>query len=290
MTPTIALATAAHFPTLVDDDESFVAALEARGVNVEPTVWSDESVEWDDFDAIVIRSTWGYYKHAEAFTAWIESLSSVSCPVWNHPEMLRWNTHKFYLRDLAEQGIATLPTEYVEQGEGVSLEAVFDEREWDELIVKPAVSAGAFETKRIARNESEREQSWVESLNRSHDLLIQEFAREITGGEWSIIFFGDEYSHSVVKQPGEGDFRVQEKHGGRVLVEEPDESLQSQASEVLDAVEAEIGERPLYARIDGVERDGEFCLLEAELIEPELFFRVDSSAGEQFADVILAEL
>ncbi|MFC7202977.1 RimK family alpha-L-glutamate ligase [Haloferax namakaokahaiae] len=287
---TIALATGAEFPTLIDDDDSFVAALEAHGVTVEPAVWSDESVEWNEFDAIVIRSTWGYYEHAEAFVAWIDSLKSVSTPVWNHPEMLRWNTHKFYLRDLADRGVSTLPTEYVEQNEGVSLESVFEERDWDELIVKPAVSAGAFETKRITHDEHESEQSWVDSLNQSHDLLIQEFAREITGGEWSIIFFGDDYSHSVVKRPKEGDFRVQDDYGGSVHVEEPSESLREQAREVLDAVEAETAERPLYARIDGVERDSDFCLLEAELIEPELFFRVDSEAGERFAGEILDAL
>lgn len=288
---TIALATCADLPSLVDDDASFVAALRERGVTVEPTVWNDDSVDWDRFDAVVVRSIWDYYRHPDAFAAWVDALAAADCEVWNDPETLRWNGHKFYLRDLDARGVSTLPTEYVPQGSDVSLAAVFEERGWDELVAKPAVSAGAFETRRIAREDASTEQSWVEALVSRKDVLLQQFATDIDGGEWSLVFFGDEFSHAVLKRPETGDFRVQEKHGGSVHVESPGAALREQASDVVDAVTAETdGNEPLYARVDGIERDGTFHLLEVELIEPELFFRVDAAAGDRLVEELLTRL
>ncbi|SEL23414.1 ATP-grasp domain-containing protein [Haloferax larsenii] len=283
----LALATCADLPSLVDDDASFLAALRDRGVTADPVVWSDNSVEWSDYDAVVVRSIWDYYRRPAAFDDWVDTLADADCAVWNHPKMLRWNSHKFYLRGLEARGVSTLPTEYVESGGDVDLGSVFDRREWDELIVKPAVSAGAFETKRIPRDAAAAEQSWVDDLVARKDVLVQVFAPDITDGEWSLVFFGGEYSHAVVKRPEAGDYRVQEKHGGSVHVETPGEGLLKQAGDVVDAVAEEVGEEPLYARVDGVERDGDFQLLEVELIEPELFFRVDSAAGDRFAETIL---
>jgi glutathione synthase/RimK-type ligase-like ATP-grasp enzyme len=299
---TIALATCEELPSLVDDDASFVSALRDRDVTVDPVVWSDDSVAWDRFDAVLVRSIWDYYRHPEEFAAWIDRLEAASCPVWNHPETLRWNQHKFYLRDLEERGVSTLPTAYVERGRDVELSTIVDDREWDEVVVKPAVSAGAFETRRIARGDAADEQVWFDDLLAERDVLVQQFAGGITAGEWSLVFFDGAFSHAVVKRPKAGDFRVQEDHGGSVAVESPSESLRAQANDVVDAVTAEMdGERPLYARVDGIERgesgrldqaepgagvDTDFHLLEVELIEPELFFRVDDDAGPRLAEAL----
>ncbi|WP_058826007.1 RimK family alpha-L-glutamate ligase [Haloferax sp. Q22] len=287
----IALATSEDLPGLVDDDASFLAALRERDVAAEPVVWSDESVDWGEFDAVVVRSIWDYYRHPKAYAAWVDRLSDADCAVWNPPATLDWNSHKFYLRGLADVGVSTLPTEYVERGGDVSLEAVFETRGWDELVVKPAVSAGAFETRQLSRAEAVDAQSWVDDLVAEKDVLVQEFAPDIEDGEWSLVFFGDEFSHAVVKLPEPGDYRVQEKHGGSVHVEEPSETLLDNARRVVDAVSAHLsGDPPLYARVDGVERGDDFLLLEVELIEPELFFRTDAAAGDRLAEALLARL
>ncbi|WP_144906206.1 ATP-grasp domain-containing protein [Halobellus captivus] len=303
---TIALATAADMPDLVDDDASFLAALRERGVTAVPVVWSDKSVEWGRFDAVVIRSIWDYYRRPDEFAAWVDRLDAASTTVLNAPETVRWNRHKFYLRDLDARGVSTLPTEYVERGDDVALAEVFAERGWDEVVAKPAVSAGAFRTKRIARTDAADEQAWLDNLLGERDVLIQQFADGITDGEWSLVFFDGAYSHGVVKRPKAGDFRVQEDHGGSVDAETPGASLRDQAADVVDAVTNELdGPVPLYARVDGITReergskigtdsDGsdatEFELLEVELIEPELFFRVDDDAGGRLADALLDRL
>ena len=295
----IALATAANLPDLVDDDASFLTALRDRGVTATPVVWSDESVAWGDFDAVVVRSVWDYYRRPEEFAAWIDRVDDASPTVLNAPGTLRWNRHKFYLRDLADRGVDTLPTEYVERGTEATLSDILDRRGWDEVVVKPAVSAGAFETKRIARESVAAEQPWFDDLVADRDVLVQAFAEDITAGEWSLVFFDGDYSHSVVKRPEAGDFRVQEDHGGSVAAETPSEPLRDRAREVVEAVGGERGgDAPLYARVDGIERgrgecetdDVDFRLLEVELIEPELFFRVDADAGGRLAEALLDRL
>ncbi|MFD1589389.1 RimK family alpha-L-glutamate ligase [Halorientalis brevis] len=283
----IALATCADLPSLVDDDASFVEALRNRGATVDPVVWSDDAVDWSDYDVVVVRSIWDYYERPAAFSQWVDELAAAPCDVWNRPDLLRWNSHKFYLRDLADSGVPTLPTAYVDRGSDVSLAALFEDRGWEELIVKPAVSAGAFETRRIASDDADAAQPWVESLVADNDLLVQEFAADITAGEWSLVFFGGEYSHAVVKRPEAGDFRVQEEYGGSVHVETPSDGLRTQAKHVVDVITDRFGGAPRYARVDGIERAGTFRLVEVELIEPELFFRVDPAAGERLADLVV---
>ncbi|WP_435186104.1 ATP-grasp domain-containing protein [Halobellus sp. EA9] len=287
----IALATSAELPSLIDDDADFVAALRDRGADPEPAVWSDESVAWGDYDAVVIRSIWDYYRHPEAFAAWIDRLDAASSAVWNPPATLRWNGHKRYLRDLAERGIPVLETEYVERGTDVALADVFEARGWEKAVVKPAVSAGAFETKRIPKGDVDAEQDWLSDLLARRDVLIQRYAPEITAGELSLIYFDGEYSHAVRKRPGDGDFRVQSEHGGRVAAASPRAGIKAQGRRVVEAVTAELdGERPLYARVDGIERDRTFRLIEVELVEPELFFQADPDAAGRLADALVGRL
>jgi glutathione synthase/RimK-type ligase-like ATP-grasp enzyme len=279
----IALATCTDLPSLVADDASFVAALRDRGVSVEPVVWSDRTVDWNRYD-VVVRSIWDYYERPGEFAAWVDDVEAASCDVWNRPATLRWNSHKFYLRELADRGVRTLPTAYVERGRDLSLAAAFEERGWGELVVKPAVSAGASRTRHIARSEADAEQSWVDDLVAANDVLVQAFADDIAAGEWSLVFFGDEYSHAVVKRPQPGDFRVQEDQGGSVDAGTPGDPVRRQAARVVEAVTDVLGHSPLYARVDGVERRGAFHLLEVELVEPEPFFRVDPASGRRLAD------
>lgn len=287
----IALATSADLPSLIDDDADFVSALRDRGAAPDPVVWSDDAVAWGDYDAVVVRSIWDYYRRPEAFAAWVDRLDDAPCAVWNPPATLRWNGHKRYLRGLAERGIPVLETEYVERGTDVSLADLLDARGWEEAVVKPAVSAGAFETRRIRAADADAEQRWLADLLARRDVLIQRYAPEIAAGEWSLVYVDGAYSHAVRKRPEDGDFRVQSEHGGRVAAASPPAALKEQGSRVVEAVTDELGgDRPLYARVDGIERDGTFRLIEVELVEPELFFRADPAAGARLADALLERL
>ena len=110
--------------------------------------------------------------------------------------------------------------------------------------------------------------------------MVQPFIAEVRDpGEWSIIFFGGRFSHAVLKQPAEGDYRVQWEFGGAAVIKAPPSRLLADAQAVMVAVPG----NPLYARVDGVERDGRLMLMELELIEPHLFLGWDADATARLA-------
>jgi glutathione synthase/RimK-type ligase-like ATP-grasp enzyme len=255
-----ALVTWRGLPELAADDRLLRDALVRRGVAVDAVIWDDAAVDWNAYDAIVVRSTWDYHTRVEEFGAWINRMDGL--PLWNPPEVLRWNAHKSYLLDLEKRGVPIVPTRFVRRGDPMP------DVPWDDVVVKPAVSATAHRTVRgLAAMDC--------------DLLIQPFVREIVDeGELSFIFLGRRFSHAVRKRPRAGDFRVQSEFGGTAERFDPPGELVAQA----EAIAATLGAKWLYARIDAIVRDGRLVLMELEATEPSLF--LDEEAAERFADAL----
>ncbi|WP_435361480.1 ATP-grasp domain-containing protein [Haloarchaeobius sp. DFWS5] len=286
----VAFATSAEYASLTDDDQCFADALQARDVSVDPAVWSDDGVDWRRYDAVVVRSCWDYHENVVEFGRWVDALDAADVVLFNSPAALHWNRHKFYLRDLEARGIETVPTEYVARADSRPLEAILDDRDWDDAVVKPAVSAGAEDTWRTDRSRADSHQKRYAELRDHADLLVQQYAHEVEDGEWSLMFAGGEYTHSVLKRPEGGDFRVQEHFGGTYAAAEPDDELVEQAASVVEAATDELGEESLYARVDGVDADGTLVLIELELIEPSLFYDAVPDSASEMADALVARL
>ena len=119
------------------------------------------------------------------------------------------------------------------------------------------------------------------------DVLVQPFLPEVASeGEWSLVFFGGQYSHAALKRPARGDFRVQWEFGGRAELDTPSPGLIEQASEAL----SKLGSEVLYARVDGLNQGGRFVLMEMEVNEPALFLGLSPDAPQRFAGAIKAVL
>ncbi|HEY0139666.1 MAG TPA: hypothetical protein VGF48_02160 [Thermoanaerobaculia bacterium] len=271
----IGLITWSGLPQLSDGDRLLGEALQARGADARAVVWDDPGVRWTEFDALVVRSTWDYHRRAEEFGRWIDARESDRSPLWNPPALLRRNTHKRYLLDLAARGVEIVPTELVPRGSSFDPAAL----PWPRFVAKPAISATAFRT--LVAPDAE---AFAELVAES-DVLVQPFIDAITDeGEWSLIFLGGHFSHAVLKRPKPGDFRVQNDFGGSAVVTQPDAALIDAAARVLAAVE----EPWLYARVDGVVVDGHFQLMELEMTEPSLFLELVPEAAERMATSICA--
>jgi hypothetical protein len=271
----LALATAADLPDLDPDERLVLAPLRALGIEARPVVWDDATVDWAAYDACVIRSTWGYYKARDAYLTWARQVAA-RMPLFNPPEVVAWNTHKGYLRDLAARGLAVTPTAFVDAGESVDLASLLRERGWNEAVVKPAVSAGAFATTRVRLGQG---QPNLDAILASGDAMIQPYLAAVEGrGEISIIAFEGEPSHAVRKFSA---FETGWKDGDEPRVDPTDAEL----ALALAALEA-VGETLLYARIDVADGpDGRPCLMELELTEPSLFLR-QGGAADRFATAI----
>jgi glutathione synthase/RimK-type ligase-like ATP-grasp enzyme len=283
--PRIAIATCDEYAGLKADDDLLLEALRARGSEAQSVVWDDEGADWSGFDGCLVRSTWDYNRKYDEFLAWVRQADAQTA-LHNPAELIAWNSDKTYLRELGERGVSTIPTAWIGRGSEVDLEEVLAARGWEEAVVKPAVDLGAKNLHRVRAGSGEG-QAALEAVLEQHEAMVQPFLPSLEEqGELSLIYIAGELSHAVRKRPAEGDFRVQSIWGGSVSPAQPD----GEAVELAERALALIDPAPLYARADLVEGpDGAICLIELELIEPNLYLTEHPSAEPPSATERLAE-
>ena len=283
----LAIASSRQFSSLHEDDVYLATVLERLGMEPTVCVWNDPEVDWTAYDAVLIRTIWDYFEHYAAFLAWTHTLGRLGVTVINDAGMLRWNSDKRYLLDLARQGVPIIPARVAS---GAALHEMLLAMDPREVVIKPTVSGGAWHTVRGRIGSADFEQTLAQ-LPQRLDYLVQPFVPEIaSNGEWSLLYFGGEFSHAVLKRPAAGDYRVQVEHGGSITPALPDQAMLNAGGEILAAVAALGHREPLYARVDGVVVDGQFLLMELEMIEPSLFLAGRPDAAERFARLLLEQL
>lgn len=276
----IAFVTWRELAAITTGDRLAAAELRRMGLTVEAAVWDDPGVAWESYAAVIIRSCWDYHLRPAEFARWLDRLESSGARVWNPPAQLRWNMDKAYLRDLQACGVVIPPTAILEPGETADLAALLARHGWERAVVKPRVSATAFNTWVTTATTAAAENDRFAALLAGNGALVQPFVDEVVAdGEWSLMFFGGRYSHTVLKRAAPGDFRVQDDFGGTVEAVSAPPWLAAEARRILDCLD----NPPLYARVDGVVAGGRLLLMELELIEPWLFFASDPAAPQRFA-------
>lgn len=258
-----------HFTANADSEDDWLFQfLEAKGHQVSLQVWDNAQVDWESFDAVIIRTPWDYFNKIDAFYSWLDKLEQLNCFVLNPVKTLRWNADKIYFQDMQEQGVDIVPTVWLDRQSKFDAEAVFKELQADKIIVKPRVSGAAKNTLALTLAEAQERAVEIQALLQEESFLAQPFLEQInTQGEWSFLFFNGRYSHTVLKKAKAGDFRVQHFFGGTVHTPVPPARLLATAQNIVDKFATDC----LYARVDGVELDGKLILMELELIEPFLF-------------------
>jgi glutathione synthase/RimK-type ligase-like ATP-grasp enzyme len=276
----VALVTCAALPGLHGDDRHLLHALRAAGLDAQPVVWEDAHEDWGAMRLAVVRSAWDYAFRREQFLAWADR-AAARTTLWNSARIVRWNTHKRYLCDLAERGVPVVPTVVLPAGSRVSLETLLEERGWEDAVVKAAVAQSGRYAMAVPRARRAAGQAHLDRLLPAEDMLVQPHVASVaTTGELSLVFVDGRCTHAVRKRAAAGDFRVHDDYGGSVAPEEPDEA----ALAVARAAIAAAGEPLHYARVDLVAgAAGEPMIMEFELVEPELFLRFAPQAVAAFA-------
>ncbi|HTE55018.1 MAG TPA: hypothetical protein VK698_29400 [Kofleriaceae bacterium] len=272
----------------VIDDALAIAELERRRFQVDSIPWRRPDTDWRAYDGVVIRTTWDYQRDLPGFFALLDQIERLAVPLANPASLVRWNARKTYLADLAARGVPTVPTR---RGRGLS---AADLRELpaamavDEIVVKPLVGANADDTYRLTAGAPGDELAEIADRFTDREWMAQPFLRAILDeGEVSTFHFHGRFSHAVIKRPKQGDFRVQEEHGGLIEPCTPDAETLQVAAATLCALD----EPPLQARVDLVRLgDGTLALTELEVIEPSLYFRMHEDAPRNFADAVEAWL
>jgi glutathione synthase/RimK-type ligase-like ATP-grasp enzyme len=250
--------------------------LAEQGWQLVPCAWNEPLP--DGVHRALIGTAWDYWERAEAF---LHTVGELGVPVDNPAAMVRWNAHKAYLRQLAEAGVPSIPTRWLDRADEPAIRRAFDELGTDDLVVKRQVGAGAYQQHRLARGDA------VPAMG--EPMMAQPFLPSITTeGEVSLVYVDGELSHGVRKRPAAGDYRIQSLYGGSEESHDATDEEQAVARSALAAVAQRFGQAPLYARVDLVRHEGTARLIELELVEPYLYPEQADSLGERLAAALSA--
>ena len=262
--------------------------LQQRGLRVDEVSWRDPRADWDQYELVVIRSPWDYQQSCSQFLDVLARIDASRASLQNPLKVVRWNVEKTYLRDLQDSGVTIVPTAWLQSPRVADLMNLFQQLKADQVVVKPFIGAGATDTFWLNVDSSPELLQSIEVLYQGRLALAQPFIENVLSyGEISLTFFGGEYSHTVLKTPKSGDFRVQEEHGGIIQPIDPDPEVIAFARRSLAAVQSDL----LYARVDLVFLENQQpAIMELELIEPSLYLSYDDKSPQRFADAIESKL
>jgi hypothetical protein len=297
--PRVAFTAPPFLPNLHDDWPLTRAALDTVGLDSQAVVWSDPSVDWSSFDLIVANGAWDNIHRIDEFLAWVDARARGGVPTVNSPATLRWNLDKRYLHVFESAGVATVPTTWVEaDAAGSQAEADVDRavasalsQSNGEIVVKPSISGGGFQTARYEAHERERAVAHVRALvEGGRTAMVQPYQPAVdTEGEVGLIFLGGEFSHAMHKDP-----MIRPGVGPTASLIDNQSVTPASASpaqlalgrRAVAAAEHVLGPTT-YARVDTVPaEDGRPRLLELELLDPVLFFTTDPAGADRFAGVL----
>lgn len=290
--PRIALVTARIGRARDHDLALLAAALRATGAEVAVVDWDDPAIDWSHFDLAVLRSTWDYTERLPEFLAWT-ARAAAQTVLLNPLEVVRWNTDKHYLGDLARAGVPVVPSTFVEPGEDAvaALESFLAAHaDAAEFVAKPCVGAGSSDAQRYGRAQCAAAAAHARRLlDAGRSVLLQPYLDRVDEhGETALLFFDGVFSHAIRKAPLlRRDAAAQRAgfDGEHIAPRTPSAAEFAAAERVLAALPS----GPLlYARVDLLhDAEGQPRLLELELTEPALFFAQAPGSVERYAAAIL---
>ncbi|MBL4689178.1 MAG: hypothetical protein JKY37_31590 [Nannocystaceae bacterium] len=276
-----------YIDNVLTEDRLLAQALEVEGLSSERVDWARDTVDWSSYRAAVVRTTWDYFEKPDAFRAWV-ARASAATRLFNPPATILWNVDKRYLLELAAQGIAVAPMEILERGSRATIGEVMQNRGWHDVVLKPTVSGGGRHTYRVQRNTLGDHEVIAAKLLAEESMLLQPFLRDIVArGEVTVVVIDGEPTHALLKRARDGEFRVQDDHGGTLHEHQASEEELDLARRAI----AVCSPTPLYGRVDMVRDEaGRPLVMELELIEPELWFRRHPPAATALARALAAAL
>ena len=272
-----------YIQNILLEQELLKSAFESQGLKVDITYWDNPSYEWQQTKSVLFRTVWDYFERFDEFWDWLEQVKTKTRLI-NSYELIKWNIDKHYLRDLKNNGIQVVPTYFADRGNNISLQEIANLNDWKHIVIKPAISASAFNTYKINNDEIEQKEQLFHELLQTHDMLVQPFFPTISElGEASLMVFGGKFTHAILKKAKAGDFRVQDDFGGTVHDYNPTQEEINFAEKVFQSCTS----MPIYGRVDIVwDSNKHIYRSELEIIEPELWIRNRPESANKIAEAV----
>lgn len=275
----ISIATSSEPKLWYKDSNLLKVSLNKLGCNVDICVWDDININWAQYDAVVIDSTWDYVKNYIQFIEWCNTISQQTLLI-NDINIIKENTNKSYLVKLQNNAISMPKTRIINNPKELSL---YSSAFLDKVVIKPIINAGGSNTYLFNTYQQAVSSNSIQDLLRQKPVIIQQYIPQIkTLGEYSAVFFNGGISHCVIKKASKNDFRVQHEYGGSVELVEPPKSaigLYKKATMALNCI-------PVYCRLDFIELPAGPLLMELEMTEPDKFLNMHPKGADTLAKAI----
>ncbi len=283
--PSIAFITEPN-PSRIDAAETAILReLEKQGATTTLLPWDAPASVLKKHDLLVAKTAYNYYRYISEFRDFLERVENTGLTMQNPPETILWNLEKTYLQELESKGFSPAPTMWIPRGKAPNLAKEMRTRGWEKVVLKPTISAGSFNTWVTTPDDVLDIADDFEEALKTQSYMMQRFLPEaISVGEWSLVFINGDISHTILKTPKKGDFRVQKQYGGNYRKLEAPDFVRNIAKKIITSLPTV----PLYGRVDGIVSRDQFFLMELELIEPDLYFNICPEALPRFADALLA--
>jgi len=278
ITMQLRVATCVTLPEPDPDAAPLAAALAAAGIDARVVAWDDPAADWASPIPTVLRSTWNYSLVRDEFLAWCDRVDRTA-PLLNPPAIVRANSHKRYLLELAERGVPTVPTTVIPAGGALGDAGIGAER----IVVKPAIGAASLGARLFGPGERELAREHVATWSARGEVLVQPYLASVEEhGERSLIWIDGAITHAIRKAPRFSGDAEQVTGPHPIAVDE-----RAVAEAALEPWRDVI----LYGRVD-LARDtyGSPCVMELELIEPSLFFAKHPPAATRYVDGLTRRL
>ena len=273
----------------VKEDELLKFELNKLLVDVDIISWQDNTVDYSKYDAIIIRSLWGYQDYIEEFVDYLDKLKKEKVKVFNSVEILKDNLNKYeQFKILDKYDIPHIETFFLKKDE---LDKVKDiNKEHKDLVVKPIISGSGNNTFIISDTIEKNNIKVAEVTDRfsnvlnevNNYLMVQPFVKEIDDGEISVVLIDNKVSHIVVRNTSVFNNKGSISVVGLDAMDDKMKSIVDRCSNINEYKSA------LYMRVDLVKIDDNYKVMELELVEPQLFlgFRKTKKQLVDFAKAI----
>jgi len=266
-------------------DELLIPPMNDLGWDVSFIPWDLSDVNWDEYDIVLIRSTWDYQSRIQEFLKVLESIDKSKSLLLNPLPIIQQNIEKTYLIELEAKGIDTIPSIFQKKFSSEEVMQSFSDFNCDKIIIKPVVGANADNIILGSKFEIKSQLHEIKSVYSELPYIIQPFLNSVLKeGEFSLMYFNNKYSHAISKIPKEGDFRVQEEHGGKIdIIKKVPKEIQNLADKVIKI----LPKNCFFSRIDILLMHGKPKVIEVELIEPSLYFNLEPESSKMFAHELI---
>lgn len=273
----------------VKEDELLKFELNKLFVDVDIVSWQDKAVDYSKYDAVIIRSLWGYQDYIQEFMMFLDKLKKEKINVFNDVDILKDNLNKYeQFKILDKYQIPHIETFFFKKDELSNVAKIY--KEYKDLVVKPIISGSGNNTFIISDTINKNNISVDEVKNRfdkvlnetNNYLMVQPFVKEIDNGEISVVLIDNKISHIVVRNTSVFNDKSSIMVLGLDAMDEKMKSIVDSCSNIKEYKKA------LYMRIDLVKIDKDYKVMELELVEPQLFlgFRKTKKQLVMFAKAI----